>query len=172
MQARAVGHPSWKNFRPADPEWAVIDFLQRHAEWSPAKARERGEQGLEEISRPGGADDGEWRPFPPLILREDHRVEKKRDEIGKMVRVKMGEQHMRDPMAVHAGFDEVHQRARTKIHQERLIRLHQIAGGGAGGMHVCTGTENRQAHRSNYSSDSMPGLDKDRFHMRSRSRIV
>lgn len=81
MQAGAVGHFSWKNFRPADPEWAVIDFLQRDAEWRAAETWKRREQNLEETSCPRRADDGERRPFPALILGEDHGVKEKRDEI-------------------------------------------------------------------------------------------
>jgi hypothetical protein len=154
MQAGTVGYPSWKKFRPADPEWAVIDFLQRHAEWRAAKTRERREQGLEETSCPGRADDSERRPSSTFIFRENHCVEEKRDEIGKMVRVKMGDQNVRDPMSVHAGLNEIHQCSRAEIQQKRLIGLHQIAGCSAGGMDIGSGAENRQTHSSHIEYNS------------------
>jgi hypothetical protein len=81
MQAGTVDHPSRKNFRPADPEWTLIDFLQHYAERRAAETWERGKEGREETSGAGRTDDGERRPLPTLIFREDHRVEKKRDEI-------------------------------------------------------------------------------------------
>lgn len=155
MQARAVGHPSWKNFRPADPEWAVINFLQRHAEWRAVKTRERSEQGLEETSCPRRADDGERRPFPALILGIDQGVEEERDEIGKVVRVKMGEENMRDPVPVHSGLDEIHQGPRAEIQQHGVIRLHQIPGRRAAGMDIGTGAENRQTHRSHIGYNNL-----------------
>lgn len=54
------------------------------------------------------------------------------DEIWKIVRVKVSAQNMRDPMAAHTGFDEVHQGVRTTIQQNIMIRAHQIAGSGSG----------------------------------------
>lgn len=69
-----------------------------------------------------------------------------------MVRVKVRKEDVRDLMAVHTGLDQIHQRARTEIQQERLIRLHQIAGGSAGGMNISAGAEDRQFHSSAKSS--------------------
>ena len=81
MQTGTVDDSLWENLRLPDPEWPIMDFLQRHAERCAAKAWERREQNLEETFCPRRTDDGERRPFPALILGEDHRVEEKRDEI-------------------------------------------------------------------------------------------
>ncbi len=124
MQTGTVDDSSWENLRLPDPERPVIDFFQRHAERRSAKAWERGEQDLEEVPCPGGTDDGEWRTCSTLILGENHCVKEKGDEIGKMVRVKMREQDVRDPMPVHPCFDQVHQRTWAEIQQNILIRAH------------------------------------------------
>ena len=115
MQAGAVGDRSWKDFRLADPKWTVGDFLERDAERCPAETRQCGEEGVEELPCAARTDDGEWRAFPTLILRKDHRIEEKCDEIRKMISMKMGEQDVGNPVSIHAGFHEVHQCARAKI---------------------------------------------------------
>lgn len=82
----------WNNFRFADPEWAVGNLFETNTERCPAKARYRVEQGFEQPSSAERADDRECRSFSPLVLREDHRVEKEGDEVRKVICVKMGEQ--------------------------------------------------------------------------------
>jgi hypothetical protein len=80
------------------------------------------------------------------IFGVDHRVEKERDEIGKVVRVKMGEQDVRDPVPVHAGFDQVHQCAWTEIQEHVLISSHQVSSRCSHRMHIGTGAKNSKAH--------------------------
>ena len=149
MQTGTVDDSSWKNLRLPDPERPVIDFLQRHAERCAAKAWKRGEQDLEEVPCPGRTDDGEWWTRSTLILGENHGVKEKGDEIGKVVRVKMGEQDVRDAMPVHAGLNKVHQGARAEIQQNMLISSHEVSSRCSGGMHIGTGAKNSKAHESN-----------------------
>lgn len=53
---------------------------------------------------------------------------------------------MGDPMPIHARLDQVHQRAGTEVQEDVLIRAHQVACGGASGMHIGTGAKNGYAH--------------------------
>lgn len=170
MQTGTVDDSSWENLRLPDPERPVIDFFQRHAERRSAKAWERGEQDLEEVPCPGGTDDGEWRTCSTLILGENHCVKEKGDEIGKMVRVKMGYQNVGDLISIHAGFDEVHQGARAKIQQNIVIRAHQIAGGGTARVHIGTGPKNGQLHSALIDTTTLR-TGQDRSHTLSCSRM-
>lgn len=86
--------------------------------------------------------------MPTFVFGVDYRVEEKRDEIRKVVRVKMGEENVRDLVPVHSGLNEIHQGARAEIQQNSVIRLHQIAGRSAGGMDISAGAENGELHRS------------------------
>lgn len=70
------------------------------------------------------------------------------DEIWKIVRVKVSAQNVRDPMAAHTGFDEVHQGVRTTMQQNIVIRAHQIASSGSARMHTRTGPKNGKLYGS------------------------
>ena len=80
--------------------------------------------------------------MPSSVFGIDDRIEKEGDEIRKVIGMKMGKQNMRDLVPIHTGFDQVHQRARAKIQDDRLIRPYQIPSRGTRGMHVGSRTEN------------------------------
>lgn len=83
------------------------------------------------------------------VLGIDHRVEKKGDEVGKVVGVKVGKQDVRNPMPIHARFDEIHQGTWAEIQQNVLIGSHQIPSRCSRGMHIGAGAKNSQAHGLN-----------------------
>jgi hypothetical protein len=49
----------------------------------------------------------------------------------------MRKQNVADPVPVYTSFDQVHQRSRAEIQQERLIGLNQISGCRPRAMDIC-----------------------------------
>jgi hypothetical protein len=80
------------------------------------------------------------------VFRENHGIEKERDEIGEVVGVKVRKENMGDAVTTDAGLDEVAQGARAEIEQHGLVGLDQIAGCRTGRMDVGTGTKDCQSH--------------------------
>ena len=81
----------------------------------------------EESLRAARSDHSERRPLSSLVFRKDHRIEEIGDEVGKMIGVVVGEENMGDPMPVHAGPQEVRQRAWSKVQEYRMVGADEIA---------------------------------------------
>ena len=60
--------------------------------------------------------------------------------------MEMREQDVPDSVTVCPGLHEIHERPWTKIQQERLVGLDQIARRCSRGMDIGAGAEDRQAH--------------------------
>jgi hypothetical protein len=76
-----------------------------------------------------------------LVFRKDHRIEEIGDEVGKMIGVVVGEENVGDPMPVHAGLQEIRQRAWAKVQQYRMVGADEIARSCSRGMYVRPGAE-------------------------------
>ncbi len=109
-------------------------------------------------------DEGQRGSRPALIFAEDDGIKEKRNKVGKMVSVEMRKQNVRDRVAIDAALDQVRERARTEIQQKGLIRLDEISGCGARGVHIGSGPQDRE-------SDHVPGFSwKLRWSRRSSVR--
>jgi hypothetical protein len=101
------------------------------------KSRQHTEHGLEQTGGAPRAHHRQWWPVATFELGVDDLVEEVRNEIRKVIGMVMRKQNVGDPVPVHTGFDQVHQRSRAEIQQERLIGLNQISGCRPRAMDIC-----------------------------------
>ncbi len=137
-----MGYGSGNHGRLSDHKRPIGDFFEMNRERRLCEPWQGGEEGSEEFLSPARPDDGQRWPGSSLVFRKDHRIEKIGDEVGKVVGVIVGEENVGDPMPIHTGLQEIRQRARTKIQQDRMVGADEIARCCSRGMYVCAGAKN------------------------------
>ena len=101
-----------------DPERFVRYFLECNLEWRRGKAGKALHNRLQQSDRAFRTDQRHPWTMTTSIFGIDHCIEKKGDEVGKVIGVKMREQNVRDLVPVHSGFDQIHQRAWAEIQND------------------------------------------------------